>query len=151
MDVMAWVRDRGVVLQSAHGPVPNVAEMIAGGPIKGSWWGHPAGHEIYAELNSVMDSSDVVATRLIGGKVTLIHRRVWPAIVRLADRFPADRLASVVSEHTPSGAHRNVAVPFPDWVPEDAVVAGGRLSTEEAEAMLPTCLRPPRGRVTPPS
>ena len=34
-----------MLLQSAKGPVPNVADLVAGEPIKGSWWGHPAGHQ----------------------------------------------------------------------------------------------------------
>jgi hypothetical protein len=43
MDPLAWVREQGVVLQSARGPVPNLAEQIAGEPIRGSWWAtHPA-------------------------------------------------------------------------------------------------------------
>ena len=30
------------VLQAARGPAPNLAEAIAGEPIRGSWWGHGA-------------------------------------------------------------------------------------------------------------
>src|SRR4051794_2330166 len=30
-----------MVLQSARGPVPNLAECVAGEPIRGSWRGHP--------------------------------------------------------------------------------------------------------------
>src|SRR6185503_19944407 len=35
------VRRNGVMLESGTGPVPNLAELIAGEPIKGSWWAHP--------------------------------------------------------------------------------------------------------------
>ena len=91
------------MLQSARGPVPNLAEHIAGEPIRGSWWGHSSGHEIFAVLTRVLDSPDVIATRLVNGKITLIHRRVWPALVRVADRFPAERLASVDEVHTAIG------------------------------------------------
>ena len=49
VDVMATLIDRGMLLESARGPLPNVAELVAGGPIKGSWWGHEQGHEIYDE------------------------------------------------------------------------------------------------------
>ena len=89
MDELDWLRGQGVVLQSARGPVPSLAERIVGEPIRGSWWGHPSGDEIYRVLNRVRASPDVVATRLINGKVTLIHRRLWPALVRVADRFPS--------------------------------------------------------------
>ena len=108
---------------------------------RGSWWGHPTGHEIFNALQDLLASQDVVATRLINGKVTLIHRRVWPAVVRLAGRFPAERLAAVDEVHTASMAHRTIAVPFPDWVPAEDISAAAPLTIDEALAMLPPCLR----------
>ncbi len=129
------------MLQSARGPLPNLAEHIAGEAIRGSWWGHPSGREIFAVLNAVLASGDVVATRLVEGRITLIHRRVWPALVRVADRFPAERLAAVDEVHTATGAHRTVEVPFPAWVPAEARAGAASLSVEEALALLPSCLR----------
>ncbi len=35
---LAFVKRHGVVLHAARGPVPSLAEAIAGGPIRGSWW-----------------------------------------------------------------------------------------------------------------
>jgi hypothetical protein len=141
MDPLDWVREQGVVLQSARGPLPNLAEHIAGGPIRGSWWGHASGHEIFAVLTRVLDSPDVIATRLVNGRITLIHRRLWPALVRVADRFPAERLAAVDEVHTASGAHRTVEVAFPEWVPADELAAAALLTVDEALALLPACLR----------
>ena len=37
---LAFVRTHGVVLESASGPVPSLAEAIGRGLIEGSWWGH---------------------------------------------------------------------------------------------------------------
>jgi hypothetical protein len=136
-----WVRDHAIVLQSAHGPIPNLAEYVAGEPIRGSWWGHKSGHAIYAALNQVRDSPDVVALRLFNGKITLVHRRVWPALVRAAERFPVARLAAIEEQHTASGAHLSIEIPFPEWVPPEAVAAAAKLSIEEALAQLPECLR----------
>ncbi len=121
--------------------MPNLAAHVAGERIRGSWWGHPSGHEIFNVLEDLLASGDVVATRLINGRVTLIHRRVWPALVRLADRFPAERLAAVDEVHTTSGAHRAIAVPFPEWVPAADISAAALLTIDEASAMLPPCLR----------
>jgi hypothetical protein len=137
----AWVREHGVVLQSAHGPLPNLAEYVAGEPIRGSWWGHPAGHTIFNVLNQVRDSPDVVALRLFNGKITLVHRRLWPALVRVADRFPKARLAAVEEEHTASGAHMSITIPFPEWVPAEDLTAAEKLSVQEALVQLPECLR----------
>ena len=136
-----WIHEQGVVLQSARGPVPNLAEYVAGEPIRGSWWGHSAGHEIFAVLTDVTNSPDVVATRLINGKITLVHRRLWPALVRVAGRIPAERLAAVDEEHTASGAHRTIEIPFPEWVPAEEMTAAGLLTIDDALARLPACLR----------
>ncbi|HZA79476.1 MAG TPA: hypothetical protein VE623_24125 [Acidimicrobiales bacterium] len=138
---MAALVEHGILLESARGPLPNVAEMVAGEPIRGSWWAHPAGHAIFAALNSLADSPDVVRTRLVNGKVTLIHRRLWPALVRVADQFPLEALAAIHEEHTTSGAHRVREQPFPTWVPNDVRQAAKKLSVDEALAKLPECLR----------
>jgi hypothetical protein len=55
---------------------------------------------------------------LVGGKLTLVHKRLWPALVRMADRFPRKSLAGVHQEHTASGKHVNTVAPFPKWVPK---------------------------------
>jgi hypothetical protein len=141
MDELDWLREQGVVMQSARGPVPSLAERVAGAPIRGSWWGHPSGHEIYRVINEIRASPDVVATRLINGKVTLIHHRLWPALVRVADRFPADRVAAIDEVHTRSGAHQTIAIPFPDWVPAEDLTAADQLTVDEALAQLRACLR----------
>src|SRR5689334_18133558 len=107
-DPVRFVEEHGVVLASARGPVPSLAEAVAGAPIRGSWWGHKKGTEIFRALNVVGDSADVLCLRLIDGKVTFVHRRLWPALVRLADQLGRERLTAIKQEHTETGAHRNV-------------------------------------------
>jgi hypothetical protein len=141
VNALDWVREQGIVLQSAHGPVPNLAEHVAGEPISGSWWGHQSSHQIFEVLGEVLASAEVVATRLLNGKVTLIHRRLWPAIVRVADRYSAERLAAIDEEHTAAGAHRKIETPFPDWVPAEDLAAAAKLTVDEALDELPGCLR----------
>jgi hypothetical protein len=135
-DPLAWLEARGIALLSAKGPVPNLAEAIAGEPIQGSWWGHPKSHAIFAIVETVTDSPDVLVCKLIDGKVTLVHHRVWPALVALAAEIGPDRLARVDQEHTPSGKHVNHVTPFPDWVPTDVLAEGRGLSREEARQVL---------------
>src|SRR6266851_9298228 len=81
---LAFVEKHGVVLQAARGPVPSFAEFVAGERIRGSWWGHPKGHEIFRLTEAVIDSGQVLVCKLIDGKVTYVHRRLWPALVRLS-------------------------------------------------------------------
>jgi hypothetical protein len=139
---LAFVEKHGVVLQAARGPVPSFAEHVAGEPIRGSWWGHARGHEIFKLATAVCESGDVLVCRLVDGKVTYVHRRLWPALVKLAARFDQDRLAQIDEEHTASGAHRTVTTPFPQWVPADVRRAADSLSVAEAEKALTAVLTP---------
>lgn len=140
VNVMAVLREHGMLLASAKGPIPNVAELVVGEPIRGSWWAHPRGHEIFAVLNELADSPDVVRLRLVRDKITLVHRRLWPALVRLADEIPAAALAAIEEEHTASGAHRKVEIPFPDWVPPEVIGEAADLTVDEAREQLPAAV-----------
>ena len=133
-----------MVLQSAKGSVPNVAEFIAGGPIRGSWWGHPKVSLIYEILGVIDDDPSIVSARFINAKGTFQHERVWPAIVRVADLLGVDRLALIHQAHTESGAHRSWESPFPTWVPPAVMAVASSLSVDEAFATLSFCLRPTR-------
>ena len=135
-EAIAFVQIHGVVLASAQGPIPRLAEAIAGEPIKGSWWSHPKSHEIFVVFQAVADSEDVLVCRLVHGKVTFIHRRLWPALVRVAERFPAARLGQIHEQHTASGRHLTREVPFPEWVPPGVRAHAGTMSEAEALAAL---------------
>jgi hypothetical protein len=60
--------------------LPSAVGMITGERVAGSWWSHPRSHEIFRRLEELEAAGDVVATKLIGGKVTFVHRRLWPAL-----------------------------------------------------------------------
>jgi hypothetical protein len=134
--VLAILKREGVMLESGQGPVPNLVEFIAGEPVKGNWWSHPQSHSIFALTRSVRDSPDVLTCRLVNGKVTFVHRRVWPALVCLANLFPHSRLAAIHEVHTRTGAHKVITIPFPAWVPNRVMTAGRRLSAEHAVSSL---------------
>jgi len=133
---LAFVERHGIVLQAARGPVPSLAEEVAGGPIRGSWWGHPRGHEIFRVADAVSESDEVLVCKLVEGKVTYVHRRLWPALVKLASRFRKAQLVKVWNEHTRTGAHRSRRTAFPAWVPSDVLREAEQLSIEDAEQTL---------------
>jgi len=137
---LAFVKRHGVVLQAARGAVPSLAEAIAGGPIRGSWWSHPSGHDIFRVAEAVSDSDDVLVCKLIDGKVTYVHRRLWPALVKVAPQLDKQRLAKIWNEHTDTGAHKARALAFPKWVPDDVKRAAAALSVAAAQALLPPAL-----------
>lgn len=119
---------------SARGAVPSLAQAIAGGPLRGSWWAHPRSHHMYRVFEGVCDSDQVLVCRLVEGKVTFVHRRLWPALVRLAGMLPKRGLAAIREEHTARGRHRVRVTPFPRWVPKPVLDQAGRLSQADAVA-----------------
>ena len=135
-ELLRFVRAKGVVLESARGPVPNLVEAIVGAPVKGSWWGHARGKEIFNLLNALRDSGEVLVCRLVGNKITYVHRDAWPALVRLSSAIKKDRIAAIEEIHTASGRHRVVKTPYPKWVPAPVMRAGKKLSVEEAVERL---------------
>jgi hypothetical protein len=135
---LAFIRKHGVVLESARGPVPSLAEAIAGGPIRGSWWAHPSGHLIFEVTRAVRDSDQVLVCRVVQGKVTLVHKRVWPALVRLAPRLSKPLLARLREVHTATGRHVVRSMAFPKWVPPGVRSAASRLSEAQARRALGT-------------
>jgi len=143
---LAFIEERGVVLQAGRGPRRSLVEAIAGAPIRGSWWGHADARRIFSVLGALRASPDVVTCRLIDGKVTWVHRRVWPALVRLIEHIEPHRLAAFVEDPLPSGRRRVVMRPFEQWVPPAAVQAAARLSEDDALEQLGVVLDVPLAR-----
>ncbi len=133
---LAFVEKHGIVLESAAGPAPSLVATIAGSPIKGSWWSHPMGKDIFQVTRAVRASPHVLVCRLLSGKVTFVHERVWPALVRSAGRFHADQLAQLVEQHTASGKHVSTELPFPTWVPANVAAQAGKLSEQQALTLI---------------
>jgi hypothetical protein len=131
---LAFIKEQGVVLESGRGPVPSLSQAITGESIRGSWWGHPKGRAIFRVTRAVRDSADVLVCRLIEGRITYVHRRLWPALVRLADELGPDRLDAIREEQSASGAHKLVTTAFPQWVPKEVANAAKKLSMEKARS-----------------
>ena len=139
-----WVKEEGVVLEAADGPVVCLAWKVAGESIKGSWWGHAASQEIFALTRALRAFPDVLVCRLINGRVTYVHRRLWPAIIRLADEIGHVRLSAIREIHTERGSHRVEEIPFPQWVPDAVMQAASQLRYDDAVRALhgiPSILR----------
>lgn len=135
---IVFVKVNGIVLESGRGPVPNLAEAVAGECIQGSWWGHPKANDIFLCTRAVRKSPDVLVCRLVGGKVSYIHRRLWSALLRLARRFDTDSLAAIQEVHTPSGKHEVHSTALRDWVPQEVKRQAAELTEEKAVSLLST-------------
>ena len=133
---LAFVAEHGVVLASAKGPVPRLIDAIAGEPVVGHWWSHPRANHIYNVLAEVQESEQVLVCRMVHDKVTLVHRRLWPALAYLAARFDAKQIARRTEKHTAKGHHIAHEVPFPAWVPRAVLAEALALTEEEALASV---------------
>jgi len=139
-EALSFVKTKGVVLESAPGRVPTFADFVAGERVSG-WWNHPKGRAIFTLTRAVRDSSDVLTCRLIDGKVTYVHRRLWPALVKLADELDESDLAAIREEHLPGGKHRVVETAFLKWVPADVLEESKWLTQSEARSDLSVFLQ----------
>src|SRR6267378_6773708 len=64
--------------------VRSVVGVITGERLSTSWWSHAKGGEIFACVEKLGDDPDVLVSRLLAGKVTYVHRKLWPAFLALA-------------------------------------------------------------------
>jgi hypothetical protein len=137
-DLLALVEREGMVLESArHESVPNLVQHIVGEPVRGSWWGHPKGHEIFQLLEALRSAEDHLAVcKFVNGKLTYIHCRLWAACARLADVLGAERLDRIRSVHTDKGHHESARLPLAQWLPSRVAAEAAELTEDEACAQL---------------
>lgn len=58
----------------------SATSLLAKEPVSGSWWTHPRANEMYRAFTEAEDADDVEVVKLLGGKLTFVHRRLWPAL-----------------------------------------------------------------------
>lgn len=63
--------------------LPSVCTLITGEPLKSSWWSHPLAQIIFQVNEQLEDHQDVLITKLVAGKVTFVHRKLWPEILSI--------------------------------------------------------------------
>ena len=134
-EALSFIETEGIVLESAHGRVATFADFVAGERVT-RWWSHPTGRLIFALTRAMRDSPDVLTCRLIDGKVTYVHRRLWPALVKLSGELDTSNLGAIREEHTPDGKHQLVVTEFPHWVPVEVLAKSKQLTQREARSML---------------
>jgi len=69
------------LLLSTDPKFPSVSGLVVGDVGGRSWWAHPAAKQMFDLSCRLHDHPDVLMVKLISGKVTYIHRPLWPAIV----------------------------------------------------------------------
>jgi hypothetical protein len=118
------------VLVEHDATLPSVSRLVAGEPVRGSWWAHPRSHDIYNVTHPMREHTDVAVARLVSDKLTYVHRRLWPALYAVAtsrEGWQLDRLSpaalALLERVTAEGALRTDDVPW----------AGGRRKDSPGE------------------
>ncbi|HEY0763417.1 MAG TPA: hypothetical protein VGD61_13690 [Pyrinomonadaceae bacterium] len=78
-EIFHQLQEFGLLLLS-DSSLPNVAALVAGEKVSGSWWSHKAAHRIFAVSEMLEDHSDVLIMKLVSNKVTFVHRGLWGKI-----------------------------------------------------------------------
>lgn len=84
-EVLAALANRGLLLLQDK-RLPNVVTLVTGETLKGSWWSHAKSHLVFAVLSELGDHPDVLLVKLVQGKVTLVHRELWPALLAIVSK-----------------------------------------------------------------
>ena len=82
--VLAALVQYGLLLKQDKA-VPSVVGLLTGESLRTSWWSHPKAHLIFAVLSELAEHPDVLVTKLLYRKDTLVHRSLWPALLAVAE------------------------------------------------------------------
>jgi len=75
--------DRYGLLLMQDASAPSMMSIIAGEPVKGSWWSHPQNPLMFDVLQVI--SAEALVVKLLAGKRTFVHPRLWPAVCAVAE------------------------------------------------------------------
>jgi hypothetical protein len=82
VSVFAKLKEHGLTTQT-DANLANVCALVAGAPVRGSWWAHRRSHEIFGVTCELAEHPDVLVNKLISGKITYLHRALWPAFLAI--------------------------------------------------------------------
>ena len=80
--VLSALEEEGLLL-AADARLPSVTTLVAGEPVRGSWWGHAAGERIYAVLDALSEHPAATSVKLVSRKVTFVHAELWPELLAI--------------------------------------------------------------------
>lgn len=80
--VRAAIEQYGLLLMQ-DAKLPSLVSIVAGAPVKGSWWSHPESARMFDVLQVIHDETLVL--KLLAGKRTFVHPRLWPAVCAVAE------------------------------------------------------------------
>ena len=81
-EALAELNRRGLLM--VHDKTfPSLTGFTIGEPIRGSWWAHPLSNDVYMISQQLQHCGEVALTKLVSGKETYLHRRLWPHLLAI--------------------------------------------------------------------
>jgi hypothetical protein len=138
-DALALLERQQLLPLTSVPPLKCLVDEIAGEHVKGSWWGHKAGKAIFNIASALEDHDDVLSVKLLAGKVTFVHRAVWPSLLRVVTDAAWRKTAKALlvhsrQQHTASGKHVTIDEEWDAWAKRMKVKPKG--SFDDAMRML---------------
>ncbi len=82
--VFRQLAEKGVLLKQDK-DFPSVVGIVTGESLGASWWSHPKAKLIFDVLSNLSEDPDVLFTKFLFTKDTLLHRRLWPSFLAVAE------------------------------------------------------------------
>jgi hypothetical protein len=83
LDLVKTIEKHGLLpMHDSH--ALSATTLLAKEPVHGSWWAHPKANEMYRAITAAEDHEDVAIVKLLGGKLTFVHRRLWLSLLSVA-------------------------------------------------------------------
>jgi hypothetical protein len=109
----------------------NAIQVVTGQFPHGSWWKHPEANRIYQILEEAGQHPDILLAKLVAGKVTYVHRALWPALLAVGSAREAWQMEGL----PPSAARLLEALDAGPLAPSKSEPIS-RTATKELEARL---------------
>ena len=130
--------DWGFVLDSDP-RLPSWPSLVIERQVRGSWWAVPEAHLIHQAGASLIAHKDVLHVVLVSGKLTCVHRRLWPsflAVAFAADDWKLDGLSKIEQAMwTQLQRNTRVTADEPD-LPSTSIKANGAAMRELERRLL---------------
>ena len=84
LDTVVAAIDKHGLLLLQDKQLPSVVGLLTGEAVPDRGGAHPMSHRIFACLQQLPHRRDSTSVHLIDGKVTFVHRRLWPALLAVA-------------------------------------------------------------------
>lgn len=82
-EIVSSLKHFGLLLKQDKN-LPNVVTLLTGQALSTSWWSHPKAGLIFSVLSELADHPDVLFTKLLHRKDTLVDRSLWADFLTVA-------------------------------------------------------------------